>query len=274
MFEKVSESWGKGSVDRIKFYRESDDLELRQLVEWAERSAYPFADMEVSFFKDCGREPERWSFEQFYARLDQLDDVKSVSFDLARFNCRLSFLDGCAELYLHLPLTGDVELDDILGEIPEELKEKWRGEQESIKRLFRQASFQDELDPWLDDLHGWMMYKLYILAEGKEASRAVERFLKERPDLRCYREYGKSFLDLPTYLLIGSMQEAKDFSGREKELAAACRQKNIHVAGGSCKSFWDAFDEKQYWVSVREYPGSADDAATYGDVTLHCEDET
>ena len=128
----------------------------------------------------------------------------------------------------------------------------------------------------LDDFNGWNILKLYEMREGQDIPAAVRDFLKTRPDVQyCYDDGLSSpahrswLLREPTYVMVGSIAEVKSFCAANRELVSACVKENIHVIGGNYLSFWDCFDKTRNHISVNEYPGSADDAATYGDVILN-----
>ena len=136
---------------------------------------------------------------------------------------------------------------------------------------FRKIPFEDFIDAsGLDGIEGWRVYHFYQLQAGRPVEDAVAQFLRERPDLRSCEtdEWLRRFRGYPTYLLVGSEQDVCLLCARNARLVNACREGNIHLIGGNSTRFWDCFDNAPYSVFVTEYPGSADDAATYGYVKL------
>ena len=144
------------------------------------------------------------------------------------------------------------------------------GEKRPEECSFHVLDFLDFIkDDYLDGIEGWRVFKLFELQADRPAPDAVESFLRTRPDVEyCRRRNAGLWLFRePTYLLIGSRQDAKAFSAAAPALSDACRRENIHVIGGNSCGFWDCFDETGYSLEIEEYPGSADDAATYGYVS-------
>ncbi len=287
MFEKVDEYRSpRGDKEScVKLYRVPEELELTDLVRLAEHSPCAFPWVELSFFEDCRRGLERWSFAEFYDRQEQLVDVERISFPIESPAARLVVEGDITGISLWIKLRFELEgnavppaleLSDVLGDPAVELPETGRGKPESLSALFQRVYYNSELGKeGLDGLTGWTTYKFFQLREGKEPAQALARFLQLRPDKRGILRrgrYGRSYLEDPTYILIGSRDEARDFALREAELTETCRRENIHLIGGTYRRFWDGFDRKDYWVTIEEYPGSADDAAVYGYVTLSCED--
>ena len=300
MFEKISASltWGpSGRRDSwVKRYAVPENLDTQDLVEMAEHAPVPIADPEVSFYADCARDPERWSFDRFFQQEEELRNIHSIRFDIPAWNACIKTGGRMIDLYCYPPRSEelpDLELDDILGSLPEHRRVRER--KEPIETLFRRVNFGEELDPAIDSFRGWRIWKLYKLREERDLAPSVARFLEERPDVREERAYvtvwgdpESPFLHEPSYLLVenrwdmwhtvleadwnAACRRVKDFTAREPDLAAACRDNQIHVIGGNCEHFWDSFDQKEYRVTIEEYPGSADDGAPNGFVTLVCED--
>ena len=142
---------------------------------------------------------------------------------------------------------------------------------------FIRQNFDEAIDAaWADGITGWRIWKLYRLQKGRSACDAIRTFLIERPDVAYCHEFDEFdwhrhgfLLQYPTCLLIGEAEDAKKLAAEEPELIDACRRENIHVIGGNfAPSFWDAFDRKNYAITMTEYPGTADDAATNIWVTL------
>ena len=157
------------------------------------------------------------------------------------------------------------------------LPEKALPDRTPMEELFRQRRFEDavEEDP-MDGFNGFRMFKIFEMKAGQPIAPALQRFLQERPDVAyCEKQgsFSRYFLKEPTYVMVGDGPTVRAFADEEKELVAACRRENIHVIGGSYTCFFDSFDRAQYYLSFEDYPGSADDAATYVYVSLDREAE-
>ncbi len=146
-------------------------------------------------------------------------------------------------------------------------------EEEAVLRAFHSVRFEEALGTYgIDGVNGWKVWKLYVLQSGWDPIEALRLFLQTRPDLWCRRfgSYANFFLSEPTYVQMGSKDDARNLAAAQPDLITAFIRENIHVIGGNCgTAFWDSFDKTDYFVTAEEYPGSADDAATYAYVTLH-----
>ena len=139
--------------------------------------------------------------------------------------------------------------------------------------MFKRILFVDAIDAsYLDGINGFKIWNLFELQTGLSVPAGMKQFLTIRPDIQYSLQSGLGFLqEYPTYVMVGSAREVKDFYLANPELVDSCRCERIHVIGGEYTSFWDCYDETWNTIHVEEYPGSADDAATYGNVTITTE---
>lgn len=250
-----------------KIYHRPKALSIRDMVEIVGRSGCDVRELELD--RGWRGDRERVPLEGFDASRDALRDVVVIRAEIGEPGLQIEIhVENDAMGLVYMRRRGDdspgPELDELLGRAAEELLRE-RGE----LTAFLETDFRDELDlDYYDGLSGWRMWKVYRLRKGLDIAPAEEEFLRDRPDEKRYDWLHR----YPSYLIVGEHGEAERFAEERPDLIRACGSAGIHVISGSCESFWDSFDKKDYSVEVEEHPGSADDAATYGYVKLCCED--
>lgn len=272
MFTNTDMSWGSNPGDdweRVrKTYPCPPPLRMEDLVEAIRRSGHDVPELVLCAY---GKKDLRVPLADFFWDERALRGVYAIRAELRDLAQTIEIQPEDGRIALEYRRIKDdrgkgAELDDAIGRAAEELLAE-RGELTD----FLESRFNDELNMgYLDGFSGWRMMKVYHLRRGLEAAPALAGFLRDRPDNRKY-----PFLkDDPCYLFVGDGEDAHRLAAEQPALLDACRRAGLHVVDGSCLAFWDAFDGKAYHLDIDEYPGSADDAATYGYVTLCCEDGT
>jgi len=134
-------------------------------------------------------------------------------------------------------------------------------------------------------------YNYLKIAEGIPADKAVDSYLEIRNILRqkeltdvsrlviydygsfLNEHYGTGKMILFMWMFSSTFMfvDEADLPDNEEELERLyqkCRDNHIHLAKGD----YSLSDNKHFHISDEEYPGSADDAATYIEYTLHWTD--
>lgn len=151
--------------------------------------------------------------------------------------------------------------------------EKEEGMQK-IKALYEMAlpydiekPFEEE-DDQLDEARNKTGYNWFIVRENADIKKALEMYVDCFQWLRGNQI--SLFLSVSPLLYIPENNTIMVISGDvNEELYAYCHEHNIRLFQEIGKHhFKDIETKEKYALSLSEYPGMADDAATYGDIYL------